>query len=124
MQEVDPSEWAHIPEKDSRSRVTKVFRDDRFLVQVRKHGSTVRLTISKINHTIKNNRTIWEDGITWDELQEIKNKCGFKDQWLCEYFPADDEVVNIANMRHLWVLDEHPYDSLNYMYGVKLTNDN
>lgn len=119
MKEVDPSEWAHIQEKDAIIGVTKVFRDDKFLVQVRQHGRTIRLTINKINHTIKNGRPIWEDGITWDEIQNIKNQCGFEDKWLCEYYPPKDEVQNVANMRHLWVLDEHPYDSLNYTYGIK-----
>ncbi len=50
----------------------------------------------------------WEDGITWDELQQIKRLIGFGDVWAVEIYPADDELVDVANMRHLWLFPEAP----------------
>ena len=52
--------------------------------------------------------TIWRDGITWDELQRIKNECLGEDVWCVEVYPAQSELLDVANMRHLWVLDEPP----------------
>lgn len=46
----------------------------------------------------------WKDGISWEELQEIKRQIGLGDCMAVEIFPADRDVVNVANMRHLWVL--------------------
>lgn len=48
----------------------------------------------------------WQDGITWDELQRIKNECGFSDRDAIEVYPRAADVVNVANLRHLWVLAE------------------
>lgn len=44
------------------------------------------------------------DGITWDELQALKRQCGFGDRFAVEVYPADLDVVNVGNLRHLWVL--------------------
>ncbi len=50
----------------------------------------------------------WKDKITWDELQRIKSEIGRGEQWAVELFPADSQVVNVANMRHLWLLTKPP----------------
>lgn len=112
MIEVPSSQWPDINANKTGSEVLAVFKSDRFLVQVRKHGPITRLAINKVKHSIVNGRICWEDGITWDELQEIKNQCGFKDKWLIEYYPPADKVVNVANIRHLYVLDDEPIYSL------------
>ena len=44
--------------------------------------------------------------ITWDELMLIKCALGFADQDAVEVYPPIKDVVNVANMRHLWVLPE------------------
>jgi hypothetical protein len=46
----------------------------------------------------------WADGITWDELQLIKREVGFGDWYAIEIYPPDARVVNVSNMRHLWLL--------------------
>ena len=46
----------------------------------------------------------WQDGITWDELQTIKREVGFADWWAVEVYPRDRDLVNVSNMRHLWLL--------------------
>lgn len=48
------------------------------------------------------------DGITWDELMRIKRECGRGDAWAVEVYPPDASVVNVQNIRHLFLLDEAP----------------
>jgi hypothetical protein len=48
----------------------------------------------------------WRDGITWDELQELKRQVGYGDAMAVEVYPPDADVVNVANIRHLFVV--HP----------------
>lgn len=75
----------------------------------------MRLSINKTSH----NGDTWDDNITWDELQKIKNECGYGDACAVEIFPPDESVVNVANMRHLWLLPEPPSFMWNRisMYG-------
>ncbi len=47
-------------------------------------------------------RTDGRDGITWDELQQIKDKYLGPDASAVEFYPAATSVVNELNMRHLW----------------------
>jgi len=120
MIEVPMEKWRHLNgNKDSDvirvfqcSKYLVVFQCSKYLVQIRKHRDKVRMAINKVHHTFKHGKPIWQDGITWDELQEIKNQCGFEDCWLCEYYPPKDKVVNVANIRHLWVIPT-PKETLN-----------
>jgi len=48
----------------------------------------------------------WQDGISWDDLQRLKRECGYGNADAIEVFPADADVVNVANMRHLWIMAE------------------
>jgi hypothetical protein len=48
----------------------------------------------------------WEDGISWDELQRAKREIGRGDAYAVEVYPRDRDVVNVANLRHLWLFDE------------------
>jgi hypothetical protein len=45
----------------------------------------------------------FDDGITWDELMSIKECVGLGQRFAVEVYPEDINVVNVANMRHLWV---------------------
>lgn len=50
----------------------------------------------------------FRDGIRWGELQ-VKAECGFGHCDPIEFYPADGDKVNVANMRYLWILPErHP----------------
>lgn len=85
-------------------RPTKVYRSRKFLVQVFENSDeTTRLSI---NRTELNHRGQWVDRISWDDLQSIKAQCGYGDRWAVECYPADEDVVNVANMRHLWIPKE------------------
>ena len=47
----------------------------------------------------------WKDGISWDDLQRLKTEAGFGGRWAVECFPPTSEVVNVSNMRHLWLIE-------------------
>ena len=44
--------------------------------------------------------------MTWDDLQQVKHDVGRGDKYAIEIFPRDVDVVNVWNLRHLWVFDE------------------
>lgn len=62
-----------------------------------------------VNRTAFDRQTgSWRDGIPWDDLQRIKHQCGLGDRWAVELYPPDRDIVNVAAMRHLWLLTEQP----------------
>ncbi|MDR2902128.1 MAG: hypothetical protein LBU87_03375 [Lactobacillales bacterium] len=76
-----------------------------FLVQVFDDVNGIkRVSVNKVKKICGN----WEENITWDELQNIKKEIGFGDMWATEIYPAEKHTVNVANMRHLWVLTDEP----------------
>ncbi len=88
--------------------LAEVWVSREFLVQVFRHPRDAgheRLTICR---TQQNGAGRWEDGISWDELQQLKRECGRGDRWAVEVYPADTSIVDDANMRHLWLLPEAP----------------
>jgi hypothetical protein len=83
----------------------EAWRNNRFLVQVFEGENCYRrlsICLSEMNE----NGSRWLDGITWDELQSIKNVLGYEDRCAIEFFPPKNKVVNVANMRHLFILDQ------------------
>lgn len=85
--------------------VLRVWRNRDFLVQLFNEGHG-RLSICRSRLAPNGQR--WADGISWDELMEVKAAVGFGSRWAVEVFPPDDCVVDVANMRHLWLLAERP----------------
>lgn len=80
----------------------RVFRSRDFLVQEFPASAPALVRLSVCRTSISGDR--WQDGITWDELQRLKRECGYGNADAIEVFPADIDVVNVANMRHLWVM--------------------
>lgn len=81
-----------------------IYRSHDFLVQVfQERDAIVRLSI---NRTDINRDGMWLDGITWDQLQWCKSQCGYGNFDAVEAYPPDKDVVNVANIRHLWVFTE------------------
>lgn len=79
-----------------------VFRSRRFLAQIyAAPGGMFRVSVCA---TTLSPGGRWEDGITWDDLQRIKREVGFGTRDAVEVYPSDLDVVNVANMRHLWVM--------------------
>jgi hypothetical protein len=79
------------------------WRSNRFLVQLFNDCGAQRITINRA--AIDETTGRWLDGITWDEIQAIKKQIGFGDRYAVELYPADADVVNVANMRHIWLVD-------------------
>lgn len=80
----------------------KVGRNRDYLVQLfYEPDNIIRLSVNK---TILLGNGRWDDGLTWDELQNIKFMAGFASSYAIEIYPSEDSIVNVANMRHLWIL--------------------
>lgn len=84
--------------------VVAVWRSNRFLVQLyRPKAGGQRISINRTMVDVTTGR--WVDGITWQEIQDIKRGIGFGDRDAIEIYPADQDVVNVANMRHIWLVE-------------------
>ncbi len=100
---VPRDEW---PLEFQRGPILRVWRSRDFLVQEYAESSPVLVRLSVARTTIDPKVGRWVDGITWDELQGIKAECGYGNHDALELYPADCDLVNVANMRHLWVMRE------------------
>ena len=74
-----------------------VWEDDTYLVAAFQDQNTIRLDIQ---------RKDLKDGITWDELQHIKDECGYSDKDAVEFYPAKDAIINNGNFRHLYIFQD------------------
>lgn len=72
-----------------------------FLAQVYDAGGVYH-RISVTRRKLGYGRT-FDDGIYWDELMTIKAGIGMGHRFAVEVYPEDINIVNAANMRHLWV---------------------
>ncbi len=106
-----PKELKFIPREDWPAglaehlpTLSELWRSRDFVVQILapEHGAT-RMTVGR--STLNPEGTRWKDGITWDDLQRLKRECGRGHLDAVEVYPADAYVVNVANQRHLWILD-------------------
>ncbi len=97
--EVPAEEWDHL--KAQQPNRMRVWRSRSFLVQAFYESNTM-LRLS-INRTSMGNNGRWEENITWDDLQRLKRETGYGNHDAAEVYPRDSNVVNVANMRHLWV---------------------
>src|SRR5690348_1630790 len=89
----------------SHEKPIELWRSRRFLVQIYEPKSGAqRMTIC----TTEPIGSTWRDGITWDDIQLLKAECGRAESWAVEIFPAKNEIVNVANMRHVWLLPNAP----------------
>ena len=90
------------PDGKDNNRI-KVYISKKYMVQIfKENNNLIRLSINKTSH----DGLSWTDGIPWDELQKIKNEVGYEDFDAVEIYPKERDVVNVSNMRHLWVMPE------------------
>ena len=87
---------------------TKAWRSKKYLVQIwdeatAEYPALKRLSISR---SLLAENGHWQDQLTWDELQVIKREIGFGEWYAIEAYPRDSDLVNVANIRHLWLLDK------------------
>lgn len=106
-----PQQGEH-PDKD----FIKAMRNKDFFVQIFKEEHATRLSINRTE--LNKAGTRWRDGITWDEIYNIKNQLGYKDKCAVELYPPENKIVDVANIRHIFVLDNPPA----YMW-MKLKGD-
>lgn len=107
LRRVPREEWPGLPPPG----LTEVWRSQAFLVQVfAEPDGYQRMSICRTAH----NGTTWVDQVTWDELMQLKRECGRGDKDAVEVFPADRDIVNVANMRHLFF----PPNSLTFKWSA------
>lgn len=104
--EVPESEWPTPPPGDD--RLLAVWRSRTYLVQMYSApsfgGAEVRrLAVSRV--TLGNGGR-WDQNIPWDDLQRCKRETGHGDWYAVEVYPRDRHIVDVANMRHLWLVAE------------------
>lgn len=99
---VPQDEW---PAKNDRmtSYPVAAKRSRHFVCQIYDDGGFTRLTFSR---TMIKGDGNYLDGITWDELVGLKNEAGYGDALAIEFYPPDFDVVNVANMRHLFIIKD------------------
>lgn len=84
----------------------KACRNRYFLVQIFKEPLAIRLSINRVE--INKEGTRWKDGITWDEIQNIKNKLGYSNSCAIEIYPPEEDKVDVANIRHIFIPKDVP----------------
>lgn len=89
-----PKSWA------DNARIA-VWQNNKYLVQVFKEpGDIFRLSVNRL----VTGASGWKANIPWEDLQAIKNEIGFSEQDAVEVYPREEDEVNMANMRHLWIM--------------------
>lgn len=73
-----------------------VWQDHQFYVAAFQDDCCIRMDI--VRHDI-------EDGITWDEIRKIKEQCGFGDVDAIEFYPAEKDIINTGNIRHIYIFN-------------------
>lgn len=93
------------PTPDVHQAPVAAWRSQEFLVQAFNAPSgVVRLSVNRTH--VDPGSLRWVDGITWDDLQRLKREAGYGDREAVEIYPPDGCVVDVANIRHLWILPE------------------
>lgn len=105
LRELARSEWPNSMNAIKADPPMKAWRSRSFVALLFGEGQHRRLSVFR---TKLNDRGQYEDAITWDELNALKREAGFGDCWMVELFPPDSEIVNVANMRHLWLIPGKP----------------
>jgi hypothetical protein len=91
--------WPAHLQDDKRLRV---WRSRDYLVQEFAAAAPALVRLS-VNRTSRDGER-WAADLSWDELQRIKEHCGYHQHDAVEIYPPTIDEVNVANMRHLWVL--------------------
>ncbi len=104
LQEIPEIDWPFVAVEFT-ARPLRVWCSRMFTAQLFDDGGRERLSISVAR---VNERGGFQDGLTWDELQQLKCEAGFGERWAIEVYPPDSRIVNVSNIRHLWLLDSTP----------------
>ena len=103
LKEIPRSEWPNLDGPQLR-----VLRSREYLVQ--EFGGTGPVLVRLSINITSMDGARWADGIPWEDLQRLKAEAGYALHDADEVFPSVMDVVNVANMRHLWVMrDKLPF---------------
>ena len=113
MEPVPVTKWPFMPAWETRPIAVWRSRDYLAVLYEQMADGRRRLAVNSVRRmgvpiSKRREGSDWRDGITWDELQRVKNECLGEDVWCVEVYPAQDKLVDVSNMRHLWVLDAPP----------------
>lgn len=99
-----PQDWPeHMRGAKPQPGLLEVWRSRHYLAQVFKAPDPCRARIS-VNRSAMNGNE-WQDNIPWEHMQRIKNELGYGFCDAVELYPNQIDVVNVANLRHLWVMN-------------------
>ncbi len=106
-----PEHLAPVPEKEWPPRrtveyPTALWRSRHYLAALYEATPLDGVEVRRlsVNRVTVSTRGGWEQNIPWDDLQRCKRETGHGDWYGVEIYPRDRDVVNVANMRHLWLL--------------------
>lgn len=103
MAPVPESMWPLNP----RIKPIAIFRSSSFLAQVfAPLNAGQRISVLRTSITREGDHRA---DISWEELMAVKSECGFSACWAVEIYPPNSKVVNVANMRHLWITEAPPF---------------
>ena len=104
-----PNHLVLIPESEYAthplSGMKSAWRSRDYMVQLyaSKHpGVFARMSVNRVEIDGKGG---WRQDIPWEDLQRMKRELGFGGFDALEVYPTDKDVVNVANMRHIWIMD-------------------
>ena len=113
-----PTQLIPVPESQwpktmaGESRPVRVMRSRDFIAMIYlESGGIRRISIKRTN--FERTTGLWNDDISWEELMVLKHEVGFGELCAVEVFPPDKDIVNVASMRHLWILPVPPH----FMWG-------
>lgn len=89
-------------ETEGRNGILEIWRSRHFLATIYDQGGVIRISVNR--SAVKNNGH-WKEGISWDDLMRIKREIGRADQYAVELFPSDRDLVDVANIRHLFLVE-------------------
>lgn len=106
MQEVPRELWPDA-QRNHPAAPDRVFMSRDFMAQWYELERDDAPAIARLSiHSVHRNGTGWLDNIPWETLQRIKAECGLGDVDAIEIYPRERDVVNVANIRHLWLVPQ------------------
>lgn len=97
--EISPEQWPSV--EGMKNPPIEVWRSKEYLLQVFHEADGIeRMTVCRTS--VSGNS--WKDNIPWDDLQRLKRECGRANFDAVEVYPRDCDIVNVASMRHIFIL--------------------
>lgn len=92
----------------SAAPLIRAWRSRTHIAQLYNEAGNLRLSIQRVTDHAWHIRYQRDGGISWDELQCIKAECGYGDWWALEVYPPEANLIDVAPMRHLWLVAQPP----------------